>query len=132
LEAAHDARAAATADPTTTSDVALLRLCGDQLNNDFEHQSFLGAVRMMWAELLTPVAGDIVPCMLRIPGIPCGRFIPHQVWGIWFIMKGIHADDTPVALIADDMGLGKMPCALGTQLYHKHIVDEGAAGRPLA
>jgi len=37
-----------------------------------------------------------------------------------------------VALIADDMGLGKMHCALATQLYLKHIVDETAAGRPLA
>jgi len=37
-----------------------------------------------------------------------------------------------VALIADDMGLGKTHCALATLLYLKHIVDEAAAGRPLA
>jgi len=37
-----------------------------------------------------------------------------------------------VALIADDMGLGKTHCALPTLLYLKHILDEAAAGRPLA
>ena len=84
------------------------------------------------AELLTPVEGDIGPRMLRISGIPRGRFLPHQVWGVWFILKRILADRPPVALIADDIGLGKTHCALATLLYLKHIVDEAAAGRPLA
>ena len=132
MEADDDAMAAATGDPTTTSNGALLGLCGDQLNNDFEHQCFEGAVRMLGAGLLTPVEGDIGPRMLRIPGIPRGRFLPHQVWGVWFIVECILADRPPVALIADDMGLGKTHCALATLLYLKHIVDEAAAGRPLA
>ncbi|CUS10220.1 unnamed protein product [Tuber aestivum] len=122
---------AAVADPSTTSDGALLGLCGDQLNNDFEHQCFEEAVRMLGAELLAPVEGDIGPRMLRIPGIPRGRFLPHQVWGVWFIVERILADRPPVALIADDMGLGKTHYALATLLYLKYIVDEAAAGRAL-
>jgi hypothetical protein len=100
LEADDDATVAVTADPTTTRDGALLGLCGDQLNNDFEHQCFEEAVKMLGAELLTPADGDIGPRMLRIPGIPQGRFLPHQVWGVWFIVEHILADRPPVALIA--------------------------------
>ncbi|CUS07052.1 unnamed protein product [Tuber aestivum] len=131
LEDNQDAMAAAVADTTTTSDGALLGLCGDQLNNDFEHQGFEEAVRMLGAELLIPVEADIGPRMLRIPGIPRGRFLPHQVWGVWFIVERILADRPPVALIADDMGLGKTHYALATLLYLKYIVDEAAAGRAL-
>jgi hypothetical protein len=132
LEADDDATAAVTADPTTTRDGALLGLCGDQLNNDFEHQCFEEAVKMLGAELLTPADGDIGPRMLRIPGIPQGQFLPHQVWGVWFIVERILADRPPVALIADDMGLGKTHCALATLLYLKYIIDEAAAGKSLA
>jgi len=131
LEAGEDAGAAMDVDPTTVSDGALLGLCCDHLNNDFEHQCFEEAVRMLGAQLLTPVDGDIGSRMLRIPGIPSGRFLPHQVWGVWFIVERILADRPPVALIADDMGLGKTHYALATLLYLKYIIKEAAAGRPL-
>jgi len=78
-DADDDATATAAADPTTTSDEALLGLCGDQLNNDFEHQYLQDAVRMLGAELLTPVTCEIGPRMLKIPGVPYGGFLPHQV-----------------------------------------------------
>src|SRR5438270_13992987 len=86
---------------------------------------------MVGARPLTPVEGDIGPRMLRIPGIPRGRFLPHQVWGVWFIVERILADRPPVALIADDMGLGKTHCALATILYLKYIINEASAGRAL-
>ena len=70
MEADDDATAAATADPTTTSDGALLGVCGDQLNINFKHQCFEGGVRLLGAKLLTPVEGDIGPRILSIPGIP--------------------------------------------------------------
>ncbi|KAG0638076.1 hypothetical protein HOY80DRAFT_1049174 [Tuber brumale] len=71
LENNQDATAAVVTDPTTTSDGALLRLCGDQLNNNFEYQCFEDAMRILGAELLVPVKGNIRPRMLRISGIPC-------------------------------------------------------------
>ena len=123
--------ATAAAEPTTTSDGALLGLCGDQLNNDFEHQCFKDAVRMLGAQLLTPVEGDIGPLVLRIPEIPNGRFLPHQLWGVWFIVERILADHPPVALIADNLGLGKTHCALATLLYLMYIINQAVAGRPL-
>ena len=130
-DADGNATATAAAEPTTTSDGALLGLCGNQLNNDPEHQCFEDAVRMLGVQLLTPVEGDIGPRMLRIPGIPNGRFLPHQVWGVRFIVELILADRPPVALIADDMGLGKTHCALATLLYLKYSINQAAAGRPL-
>ena len=130
-DADDNATATAAAEPTATSDGALLGLCGDQLNNDFEHQCFQDAVTMLGAQLLTPEEDDIGPRMLGIPGIPNGRFLPHQVWGVWFIVERILADRPPVALIADDMGLGKTHCALATLLYLKYIINQAAAGRPL-
>jgi len=41
-------------------------------------------------------------------------------------------DRPPGTLIADDMGLGKTYCVLATLLHLKTIIDEAAAGRPLA
>ena len=129
-DADGNATATPAAEPTTTSDGALLGLCGHQLNNDFEHQCFEDAVRMLRAELLTPVEGDIGPRMLRIPGIPNGRFLPHQVWGVWFIVERILADRPPVALIANDMRLGKTHCAHAPLLYLKYIINQAAAADP--
>jgi len=131
LESGEDARPAMPEDSTVVSDGALLGLCCDHLNNDFEHQCFEEAVRMLGARLLIAVEGDIGPLMLGIPGIPTGRFLPHQVWGVWFIVQRILADRPPVALIADDMGLGKTHCALATLLYLKYIIREAAANHPL-
>ena len=86
---------------------------------------------MLGAQLLTLEEDDIGPRMLRIPGISNGRFLPNQVWGVWYIVERILADRPPVALIGDDMGLGKTHCALATLLYLKYIINQAAAGRPL-
>ena len=37
-----------------------------------------------------------------------------------------------MALMSDDIGLSKTHCALATLFYLKHIVNEAAAGSPLA
>ena len=81
-DADDNATATAAAEPTATSDGALLGLCGDQLDNDFEHQFFQNAVTTLGAQLLTPEEDDIGPRMLGIPGIPNGRFLHHQVSGV--------------------------------------------------
>ena len=60
-DADGNATATTAAEPTTTSDGALLKLCGNQLKNDFEYQCFKDGVRMLGAQLLRPVEGDIGP-----------------------------------------------------------------------
>ena len=69
--------------------------------------------------------------MLRIPGIPNGLFLVHQVRGVWFMVERILADPSPMALIANDMTLGKTHCTLATLLYLKCIINQAAVGRPL-
>lgn len=110
----------------------MLALVGSNLNNDFEHQCLELAVRKLGAEMLEPRDGDIGNRVLRIPGIPNGRFLPHQIWGIWFLVDRIITDAPPVALLADDMGMGKTFTALGTVLHLKWIASEADAGRRLA
>jgi len=42
-----------------------------------------------------------------IPGLPGTKFLAHQVWAIWFIVRRWVWDaDMPGALVADEMGLG--------------------------
>ena len=132
-DADGNATATAAAKPTTTSDRALLGLCSDQLNNDFEHQCFPDAMRILGVQLLAPAEGDIGPRMLEILGIPNGQFLPHQVWGVWFIVERILADRPLVALIADDMRLVKTHYALAILLFLKYIINlnQVAAGRSL-
>jgi hypothetical protein len=60
----------------------MLALVGSNLNNDFEHQCLELAVRKLGAEMLELRDGDIGNRVLRIPGIPNGHFLPHQIWGI--------------------------------------------------
>ena len=66
----------------TRKDGDLLGLCVDHLNNDFEHQCFEEAYHKLHTSLLEEAEGDIGPRMLKILGIPQGRFLPHQIWGI--------------------------------------------------
>ena len=51
--------------------------------------------------------GNLGPIVMSIPGIPNGRFLPHQVWGVWFLVARVVSDTPSVALLADDMWLGK-------------------------
>ena len=71
------------------------------------------------------------PQVFGIPGIPNGRFLPHQVWGIWFLVERVVGNEAPVALLADDMGLGKTFTALGALIHIKWISSEAALGRRL-
>ena len=89
-------------------------------------------IQKLGASLLPGAEGNIGPQVFRIPGIPKGRFLPHQVWGIWFLVDRIVGNSAPVALLADDMGLGKTFTALGSLLHLKWISSEATLGRRLA
>ena len=64
----------------------LYGICMDHLNNDFEHQCFEAAVKELGAVCLEPVEGDMNDHVFYIPGIPAARFLPHQVWGIGWVL----------------------------------------------
>ena len=110
----------------------LLEIASSNLNNDFEHECLNLAVRRLGASPLPGAEGDMGPHVFGVPGIPKGRFLPHQVWGIWFLVERVVGNSPPVALLADDMGLGKTFTALGALLHMKWISSEAALGRRLA
>ena len=73
-------------DPAEVVEVAqqtqLLDIVASNLNNDFEHECFDIAIQRLGASQLLAKAGDIGPHVFGVPGVPKGRFLPHQVWGI--------------------------------------------------
>ena len=85
----------------------LLDVVNTSLNNDFAHECLDLAIRRLGASHLPAIEQDIGPQVFAIPGIPKGRFLPHQVWGIWFLVDRVIGNSPPPALLADNMGLGK-------------------------
>jgi hypothetical protein len=110
----------------------LLDVVFPNLINDFEHNCLDRTIWRLRAQWLEPRDGDIGPILMGIPGIPNGWFLLHQVWGVWFLVACVISDTTPVALLADDMGLRKTFNMLGTLLYLKWVLSEASAGRELA
>jgi hypothetical protein len=69
---------------------------------------------------------------MGIPGILNGQFLPHQVWGVWFLVARVVSDTALVALLADDIGLGKTYTALGILFHLKWGLSEASAGWEVA
>ena len=105
----RDGEAAAVPSQVVKGDreARLFDLASSSLNNNFEHQCFDVAVQRLGALPLPAMEGDIGPHVFGIPGIPKGRFLPQQVWGIWFLVGRVVGVSPPVALLADDWVLGK-------------------------
>jgi len=79
------------------------------INNEFEYDCLDEAVRLLNAHLIRQSTDDRVPGhKYSIPGLLGTKFLMHQVWAIWFIVRRWVWDaDMPGALVADEMGLGK-------------------------
>ena len=94
-------------DPDNTSSVLSTVL--NTINNEFEHECLDEAVRLLNAHPIRQSTDDRVPGhKYSIPGLPGTKFLAHQVWAIWFIVRRWVWDaDMPGALVADEMGLGK-------------------------
>ena len=60
----------------------ILDVVNTRLNNDFAHECLDLAIWRLGASHLPAIEQDIGPQVFAIPGIPKGRFLPHQVWGI--------------------------------------------------
>ena len=94
-------------DPDITRSV--LNTVLNTLNNEFEHECLDEAVRLLNARPIRQSPDHRVPGhKYSIPGLPGTKFLAHQVWAIWFIVRRWVCDaDMPGALVADEMGLGK-------------------------
>jgi len=63
-------------------------LFSKSINNEFEHKCRDEAVRLLNAHPICYSIDDRVPGQkYSIPGLPGTKFLAHQVWAIWFIVR---------------------------------------------
>ena len=92
--------------PENTSSV--LTTVPNIINNEFDQECLDEPVRLLNAHTIHQSTDDCVPGhKYSIPGLPGTKFLAHQVWAIWFIVRRwVWDTDMPGALVADEMGLG--------------------------
>jgi len=118
-------------DPENTSSVLSTVL--NTINNEFEHECLDEAVRLLNAHPIRQSAADRVPGhKYSIPGLPGTKFLAHQVWTIWFIVRRWVWDaDMPGALVADEMGLRKTFTSVAAAMICKLLTEKVVMGLPL-
>jgi len=104
------------------------------INNEFEHECLDEAVRLLNVHPIHQSADDRVPGhKYSIPGLPGTRFLAHQVWAIWFIVRRWVWDaNMPGALVADEMGLGKTFTSVAAAMHCKLLTEKVVMGLPLS
>jgi len=118
--------------PANTSSV--LTTIPSTINNEFEHESLDEAIRLLNAHLSRQSTDDRVPGHKNsIPGLPGTKFLAHQVWAIWFIVRRWVWDTyKPRALVADEMGLGKTFTSVAAAMLCKLVTEKVVMGLPLS
>jgi len=104
------------------------------INNDFEHECLEEVVRLLNAHPIGQSTDDRVPgnkyLILGLPGI---KFLAHQVWAIWFIIRRWVWDaDMPGALVVDEMGLRKTFTSVAAAMIWKLLTEKVVMGLPLS
>jgi len=119
-------------DPANTSSV--LNMVLSKINNEFEHECLDEAVRLLNAHPICQSTDDRVPGhKYSISGLSGTKFLVHQVWAIWFIMRRWVWDmDMPGALVADEMGLGKTFTSVAAAMLCKLVNEKVVMGLPLS
>ena len=119
-------------DPDNTSSVLSTVL--NTINNEFEHECLNEAVRLLNAHPIRQSTDDRVPGhKYSIPGLPGTKFLAHQVWAIWFIVRRwVWDTDMPGALVVDEMGLGKTFTSVGAAMLCKLVTEKVVMGLPLS
>jgi len=104
------------------------------INNEFEHEWLEEAVWLLNAHPIRQSTDDRVPGHKHsIPGLPGTKFLAHQVWVIWFIVRRWVWDaDMPGALVADEMGLGKTFTLVAAAMICKLLTEKVVMGLPLS
>jgi hypothetical protein len=110
--------------PDNTSSVLSTIL--NTINNEFEHECPDEVVRLLNVHPIRQSTDDHVPGhKYSIPGLPRTRFLAHQVWAIWFIMRRWVWDaDMPGAQVADEMGLGKTFTSVAAAMLCKLLTEK--------
>jgi hypothetical protein len=122
----------AVLNPDNTSSV--LSTIRNTINNKFEHECLDEAVRLLNAHPIRQLPDDHVPGHnYLIPGLPGTKFLVHQVWAIWFIVRSWVWDaDMPGALVADEMGIGKTFTSVAAAKLCKLVTEKVVMVLPLS
>jgi len=104
------------------------------VNNYFECKCLHEVVRLLNAHPIRQSSDDRVPGqMYSIPGLPGMKFLAHQVWAIWFIVRRWVWDSyMPGALVVDDMGLGKTFTLVAAAVICILLTGKVGMGLPLS
>jgi len=115
-------------DPENISSV--LNTIVNTINKEFEHECLQEAVRLRKAHRIGRSIDDRVPGhKYSIPGLSGTKFLAHQVWAIWFMVRRWVWDaDMPGALVADEMGLGKTFTWVAAAMICKLLTEEVVMG----
>jgi hypothetical protein len=119
-------------DPDNTGSV--LNKVLNTINNEFEHQCLDEAVRVLNAHPIRQSTDDrVAGHKYSIPGLPGTKFLVHQVWAIWFIVRRWVGDtDMPGAPVADKMGLGNTFTYVAAAMICKLLTEKVVMELPLS
>jgi len=104
------------------------------INNGFEHKCLDKAVGLLNSHPIHQSTDDWVQGhKYSISGLPGTKFLAHQVWAIWFMVRRWVWDaDMPGALVADEMGLGKTFTSVAAAMLCKLVTEKVVRGLPLS
>jgi len=119
-------------DPENSSSV--LNTVLSTINNEFEHECLDEAVRLLNARPIPQSPDDRLPGRkYSISGLPGTKFLAHQVWAIWFIVRRwVWNADMRGVLVADEMGLGKTFTSVAAAMLCQLVTEKVVMGLPLS
>jgi len=118
-------------DPDNTSSV--LNAVLNTINNEFEQECLDEAVRLLNAHHICQSTDDRVPGHnYSVPCLPGTKFLAHQVWAIWFIVRmWVWDTDMPGALAAEEIGLGETFTLVAAAVLCKLVTEKVIMVLPL-
>jgi len=115
-------------DPDNTSSV--LRTVLHTIINEFEYKCLEKAVGLLKAHLISQSTDDHVTgqkCSIR--GLPGMKYLAHQFWAIWCIVRRWVWDaNIAGALVADEMGLRKTFTFVAAAIIRTLLTGTGVIG----
>jgi len=106
----------------------------NSINNELEHECLDEVVMQRNAHPIRQSPDVHVPGhKYSIPGLPGMKFLVHQGWAVWFIVRRwVWDSDTPRALVADEMGFGKTFTSVAAAMICKLMAEKVVMGLPLS
>ena len=106
----------------------------NKINNEFEHDCLEEADRLLNDHPIHQSIDDGVPGhKYSILGLPGMKFLAHQVWAIWFILRRWVWDaEMPGALVPNEIGLGTTFTSVASAMICKLLAEKVVMGLQLS